>query len=139
MRGVLPHMAARGRGSIVATASVAGLTGVPNIPSYSAVKGGVIALTRQVAVDFAPQGIRVNAICPGTVRTALVDAAPRERRGDLKIGPCGASGCRAARPNPSTGAIIPTGAVIRGWYVLLQHQSDAGRQPHVDESLLGEF
>jgi NAD(P)-dependent dehydrogenase (short-subunit alcohol dehydrogenase family) len=79
MRAVLPHMADRGRGAILATASVAGITGVPNTPAYSAAKGGVVALTRQVAVDFAGQGIRVNAICPGPVLTPLFEAAFRER------------------------------------------------------------
>ena len=79
MRAVLPHMAERGRGAILATASVAGITGVPNTPAYSAAKGGVVALTRQVAVDFAGQGVRVNAICPGPVLTPLFEAAFRER------------------------------------------------------------
>lgn len=79
MRAVLPHMAERGRGAILATASVAGITGVPNTPAYSAAKGGVVALTRQVAVDFAGKGIRVNAICPGPVLTPLFEAAFRER------------------------------------------------------------
>jgi len=82
MRAVLPHMIERGRGSILATASVAGLTGVPNTPSYSAAKGGVIALTRQVAVDHSRHGIRVNAICPGPVLTPLFEAAFRERAPD---------------------------------------------------------
>jgi 3-oxoacyl-[acyl-carrier protein] reductase len=79
MRAVLPHMVERGRGSILLTASVAGLTGVSNTPAYSAAKGGVVALTRQVAVDFASRGIRVNAICPGPVLTPLFEAAFRER------------------------------------------------------------
>jgi NAD(P)-dependent dehydrogenase (short-subunit alcohol dehydrogenase family) len=79
MRAVLPHMAQRGSGAILATASVAGITGVPNTPAYSAAKGGVVALTRQVAIDFAGQGVRVNAICPGPVLTPLFEEAFRER------------------------------------------------------------
>ncbi|MFV0463081.1 MAG: SDR family NAD(P)-dependent oxidoreductase [Nostocoides sp.] len=71
-RFLLPAMIARGSGSIVNTASVAALVGVPNILPYTAAKGGVAAMTRQMAVDLSPQGIRVNAICPGTVMTPLV-------------------------------------------------------------------
>jgi NAD(P)-dependent dehydrogenase (short-subunit alcohol dehydrogenase family) len=55
--------------AIVNLASSMGLMGFPRIPAYSAAKGGVIALSRQVALDYAPDGIRVNAVCPGPVRT----------------------------------------------------------------------
>jgi NAD(P)-dependent dehydrogenase (short-subunit alcohol dehydrogenase family) len=68
----LPHMVARCSGSIINTASVGGLVGVANIAPYAMAKGGVIAMTRQMAVDYSPSGIRVNAICPGTVPTPLV-------------------------------------------------------------------
>lgn len=71
-RAVLPGMLESGRGSIVFIASVGGLVGVPAIAPYAAAKGGVIALTRQMALDFAEHGVRVNAICPGTVPTPLV-------------------------------------------------------------------
>jgi len=53
----------------VNVASSMGLMGFPGIPAYSAAKGGVIALTRQVALDFAPDGIRVNCVCPGPTKT----------------------------------------------------------------------
>jgi NAD(P)-dependent dehydrogenase (short-subunit alcohol dehydrogenase family) len=69
---VLPHLLAKGGGSIVNQASVGGLVGVPGIASYAAAKAGVIGLTRQMAVEYAPKGIRVNAVCPGTVPTPLV-------------------------------------------------------------------
>lgn len=71
-RAVLPSMVERGRGSIVATASLAALAGIPNIAAYAASKGGVVALVRQMAADFSQYGIRVNAVCPGTIPTALV-------------------------------------------------------------------
>ena len=82
IRSVLPFMTERGGGSIIAMASLAGLTGVANSPAYSAAKGGVVALARQVAFDFAPRGVRVNSICPGTIRTPLVEEAFRRRNPD---------------------------------------------------------
>src|SRR5262245_10541637 len=71
-RAVLPHMVEQGRGAIVNQASVGGLMGVPRLAAYAASKGGVIALTRQMAADYSPLGIRVNAWCPSTVVTDLV-------------------------------------------------------------------
>lgn len=64
----LPHMARPG-GSIVHMASVVGMTGLRNRAAYSASKGGLIALMRNMAMDYAPHGIRVNCVCPGFVRT----------------------------------------------------------------------
>lgn len=69
---VLPHMIAQGGGVIVNTASVAGMVGIVKRASYSASKGAVIALTRQVAIDFVEHGIRVNCVCPGTVDSPWV-------------------------------------------------------------------
>jgi NAD(P)-dependent dehydrogenase (short-subunit alcohol dehydrogenase family) len=80
-RAVLPDMLARGSGSILLQASVGGITGVRRIAPYAASKGGVVALTMQMAADYSERGIRVNAICPGTVRTPLVEAVFRERAG----------------------------------------------------------
>jgi NAD(P)-dependent dehydrogenase (short-subunit alcohol dehydrogenase family) len=70
---VLPHMVAAGRGSIVLQASIGGLRGVPGVAAYAAAKAGVIGLCRQMALDYGPLGIRVNAIAPGTVPTPLVE------------------------------------------------------------------
>jgi NAD(P)-dependent dehydrogenase (short-subunit alcohol dehydrogenase family) len=81
-RAVMPAMLERRRGSIICQASVAGVTGIPGIAAYAAAKGGVVALVRQMAVDYAAEGIRVNAICPGTVWTPLVARNFRQRAGE---------------------------------------------------------
>jgi 2-keto-3-deoxy-L-fuconate dehydrogenase len=68
----IPSMADRGGGSIVNMASVAGLIGLRNRAAYSASKGAVISLTRALAVDHVADGIRVNAVAPGTVDSPWV-------------------------------------------------------------------
>jgi NAD(P)-dependent dehydrogenase (short-subunit alcohol dehydrogenase family) len=75
MKYEIPAMLARGGGAIVNTSSVAGLTGYPGQSGYIAAKHGVIGLTRTVAVEYGAQGIRVNAICPGTARTPMIAGA----------------------------------------------------------------
>jgi NAD(P)-dependent dehydrogenase (short-subunit alcohol dehydrogenase family) len=68
----IPGMVARGGGSIVNVSSVAALIGLRNRAAYSASKGAVISLTRALAVDHVADGIRVNAVCPGTVDSPWV-------------------------------------------------------------------
>jgi NAD(P)-dependent dehydrogenase (short-subunit alcohol dehydrogenase family) len=68
----IPGMTARGGGSIVNVASVAALVGLRNRAAYCASKGAVVALTRALAVDHVGEGIRVNAVCPGTVDSPWV-------------------------------------------------------------------
>jgi len=67
----IPHMIEGGGGSVINTASMCGLVASPNQAPYSAAKGGVIALTRQMAIDYATHNIRVNSICPSEVRTPM--------------------------------------------------------------------
>jgi len=68
----IPGMVERGRGSIVNIASVGGLVGLRNRAAYCASKGAVIAMTRALAVDHVSEGVRVNAVCPGTVDSPWV-------------------------------------------------------------------
>lgn len=72
LRSQLGVMKAAGRGSIVNVASSAGLMGVPGLAAYSASKHAVIGLTRSAALEVSRGGIRVNAVCPGTVRTPML-------------------------------------------------------------------
>ena len=74
VRAVLPGMIERGGGSIVAISSVNGETYVGN-EAYSAAKAGVESLTTSVATRYGPHGIRMNAVSPGTIRTAAWDCA----------------------------------------------------------------
>jgi 2-keto-3-deoxy-L-fuconate dehydrogenase len=68
----IPSMIERGGGAIVNMASVAGMVGLPNRAAYCASKGAVISLTRALAIDHVRDGIRVNAVCPGTVDSPWV-------------------------------------------------------------------
>ena len=69
IQAALPHMLARQKGSIINMASVVSIKGLPNRFVYGASKAAVIGLTKSVAADFVMQGVRCNAICPGTVDT----------------------------------------------------------------------
>jgi len=73
-RAAIPFLIRRGGGAIVNVASNAGLVGFPNLAAYCASKGGLVQLTKAMALDCAPQHIRVNAICPGHTRTPMGDS-----------------------------------------------------------------
>ncbi|WP_413992129.1 SDR family NAD(P)-dependent oxidoreductase [Labrys okinawensis] len=74
---VIPHMIAHGGGSVVNMSSIQGLATQAGVAAYAATKGGVLALTRVMALDHGKQNIRVTAICPGTIDTPLAQANAR--------------------------------------------------------------
>ena len=72
-KAVWPHLRARGGGSIVSTASIAGLWAIPDDAAYCASKAAVVMLTKCMALDGAKDGIRVNCVCPGFIQTPMID------------------------------------------------------------------
>ena len=78
-RAAVPHLLARPASAIVNVASIAGMRGQAYMAHYCASKAGLIALTKSLALEFASRGLRVNAVCPGGVRTPLIrNFIPRE-------------------------------------------------------------
>lgn len=76
-------MIARGQGAVVNLASIAGLTGLPRRNAYGAAKAGIVAMTRAMACEWAGQGVRVNAVAPAFVETALVRQLAEAGRIDM--------------------------------------------------------
>ncbi|MBI2194948.1 MAG: glucose 1-dehydrogenase [Planctomycetes bacterium] len=83
-RACIPVMKKRGGGAIVHTASVHSFASIPAISAYAAAKGGVLALTRQMAQDYAADGIRVNCVCPGATDTPMLRTAINETENPRK-------------------------------------------------------
>jgi NAD(P)-dependent dehydrogenase (short-subunit alcohol dehydrogenase family) len=103
-RAVLPGMVARGHGSVVNIASTAGEYGsVSPAAHYAAAKGGVIALTKSLAREVSPQGVRVNAVSPGPIDTAALGAVSEEAK--ARIGARTLFG-RLGRPHEIAGACL---------------------------------
>ena len=76
LRHQIPQMLAQGSGSIVNCASTAGIRGAATCGAYSASKHGVVGLTKAAALEYAGQGLRINAVCPGMIRTPMTQNGP---------------------------------------------------------------
>ncbi|MCY4024326.1 MAG: glucose 1-dehydrogenase [Anaerolineaceae bacterium] len=76
-RHCIPSMAARGGGAVVSIASVQGIMSQPDVAAYAATKGAIIAMTRTMALDHAGEGVRVNAVSPGSIDTPMLRESAR--------------------------------------------------------------
>jgi NAD(P)-dependent dehydrogenase (short-subunit alcohol dehydrogenase family) len=85
VRAVAPAMAAAGRGSIINLSSILGKVGQPGAAAYCASKGGVLLLTKAVALELAPLGVRVNSVHPGYIETPMVKNAFRESENENEM------------------------------------------------------
>jgi meso-butanediol dehydrogenase / (S,S)-butanediol dehydrogenase / diacetyl reductase len=85
LRAALPHLVRRGAGAIVLVSSVSGMVSGPRSAAYEVSKAGMLALTRSVAVDYGPLGVRCNAVCPGWIRTPMGDRAVAEVAAERRV------------------------------------------------------
>jgi NAD(P)-dependent dehydrogenase (short-subunit alcohol dehydrogenase family) len=106
MKHELRHMREQGSGAIVNCSSLGGLVGLPSRAAYHAFKHGVIGLTRSAALEYAPRGIRINAVCPGIIDTPMVSSMlvsqPEAMKELMKEQPIG----RLGRPEEIAAAVL---------------------------------
>lgn len=106
MRAEIPAMLESGGGAIVNCASIAGLVGFPGMAAYVASKHGVVGLTRTAALELARGGIRVNAVCPGVIQTAMIDRYTHGDRGVEAQLAAGEPIGRMGRPEEVADAVV---------------------------------
>lgn len=127
MKHELAQMRQQGSGAIVNCSSLGGLVGLPGRAAYHGAKHGVIGLTRSAALEYAPRGIRINAICPGTIETPMVtamfdsgDLDPAQAAADEPIGRLGTAEEMAAAVlwlcSPGASYVIGVALPVDGGY-----------------------
>jgi NAD(P)-dependent dehydrogenase (short-subunit alcohol dehydrogenase family) len=130
MKYQVPAMLRTGGGTIVNMASRAGLTGVANLAAYVAGKAGIIGLTRVAALDYADQGIRVNALAPGTILTHNLEAAGEQaKRGAAAATPMGRIGTTAEVADTVLWLCSDQASFITGIVVPIDGGQSAGVKP----------
>ncbi|MGM7645986.1 SDR family NAD(P)-dependent oxidoreductase [Nocardia sp. JW2] len=127
MKHELAQMREQGSGTIVNCSSLGGLVGLPGRAAYHGAKHGVIGLTRSAALEYAPRGIRINAICPGTIETPMVtamfdsgDLDPARAAADEPIGRLGTAEEMAAAVlwlcSPGSSYVVGVALPVDGGY-----------------------
>lgn len=106
MHHELRHMLPAGAGAIVNCASVAGLIGLPGMATYVASKHGVVGLTRAAALECAPKGVRVNAVCPGAIATPMLDRHMGDDQSQRDAMAASAAMGRVGRPEEIAEAVL---------------------------------
>ena len=129
-RAALAHLVERS-GSVVTVSSLAGLRASPASAAYSASKAGLIMLTRSIALDYGPQGVRANCVCPGWIRTDMADGVMDElaaqsgtdREGAYRLAMAGVPARRPGRPEEVAGAVqwllSPEGGYVNGAVIVI--------------------
>lgn len=128
MKHELRQMRTQGSGAIVNCSSLGGLVGNPGRASYHATKHGVIGLTRSAAIEYAPRGVRINAVCPGTMETPMVadmidkgELDPEAAAADAPIGRLGTAEEIAEAVlwlnSPAAGYVVGVALPVDGGYV----------------------
>ena len=120
MRFGIPQMLKAGGGAIVNIASILGSVGFANAPAYVAAKHAVVGMTKNAAIEYAAQGVRINAIGPGFIRTPLLDALPPEALdGIAKMHPVGRLGTTAEVAALALFLLSDQASFINGSYHLI--------------------
>ena len=105
IRAVLPGMLDASHGSIVNVSSIAGVRGIANMVAYAATKHAVVGITKSVALEVGPSGVRVNAVCPGPMMTEGFDSVARHATDDLEAAHATIPLRRAASPDEVARAV----------------------------------
>jgi len=106
MKHELAQMREQGSGAIVNCSSIGGLVGVPGRASYHATKFGVIGLTKSAALEYGPRGVRINAICPGTIATPMVESMAAAGELDPEAATAASAIPRYGRPEEIAAAVL---------------------------------
>ena len=126
IKKAIPIMKAQKGGAIVNTASISGQYADFGIVAYNAAKAGIINLTRVVAVEYAPDGIRCNCVCPGAIHTPLLEQSlvnPRIKEGFLKAIPLG----RLGRPQDIANVVLFLGSELAAFVTGAAFVADGGQ------------
>jgi NAD(P)-dependent dehydrogenase (short-subunit alcohol dehydrogenase family) len=126
MKHEIRQMLKQGGGAIVNTASVAGLVGAPLQPVYAASKHAVVGMTRTAAAEYGKAGIRINSVCPGVIRTPMLERAlerePRREKNIVKVHPIG----RIGEADEIAGAVLWLGSEAASFVTGHQLAVDGG-------------